>query len=210
MTATKEALLDTYTPGQTITYVTRVENTGSAPLYNLTIVDNLADGLIRYINTSVEGYLNGSPIEIAVQTTTNSATFKVNSIVEPTANGGSTTGPVITVKPDPTATVTIANYAALEMTKSVDKSSIYSGESLVYTFKIINRGNETATNVAFSDIFPAGYKIETITLKTPDEPDPIIYDPTTYVNFTTLAIPNLVIPVGTSTLVVTGTYTTTT
>ena len=94
------------------------------------------------------------------------------------------------------------------MTKSVDKSSIYSGESLVYTFKIINRGNETATNVAFSDIFPAGYKIETITLKTPDEPDPIIYDPTTYVNFTTLAIPNLVIPVGTSTLVVTGTYTT--
>lgn len=236
LTATKEALLDTYTPGQTITYITRVENTGSAPLYNLTIVDNLADGLIRYINTSVEGYLNGSPIEIAVQTTTNSATFKVNSIVEPTdnvliifetttptsnpdtltntqtitANGGSTTGPVITVKPDPTATVTIANYAALEMTKSVDKSSIYSGESLVYTFKIINRGNETATNVAFSDIFPAGYKIETITLKTPDEPDPIIYDPTTYVNFTTLAIPNLVIPVGTSTLVVTGTYTTTT
>ena len=54
LTATKEALLDTYTPGQTITYVTRVENTGSAPLYNLTIVDNLADGLIRYINTSVE------------------------------------------------------------------------------------------------------------------------------------------------------------
>lgn len=86
LTATKEALLDTYTPGQTITYVTRVENTGSAPLYNLTIVDNLADGLIRYINTSVEGYLNGSPIEIAVQTTTNSATFKVNSIVEPTDN----------------------------------------------------------------------------------------------------------------------------
>ena len=80
---------------------------------------------------------------------------------------------------------------------------------IIYTFKIINRGNETATNVAFSDIFPAGYKIETITLKTPDEPDPIIYDPTTYVNFTTLAIPNLVIPVGTSTLVVTGTYTTT-
>ena len=200
---------------------------------NLTIVDNLADGLIRYINTSVEGYLNGSPIEIAVQTTTNSATFKVNSIVEPTdnvliifetttptsnpdtltntqtitANGGSTTGPVITVKPDPTATVTIANYAALEMTKSVDKSSIYSGESLVYTFKIVNRGNETATNVTFNDIFPTGYKINSIILKTPDSPDPIIYDPGTYVQFTTLRIDNLVIPVGTSTLTVTGIYT---
>lgn len=236
LSATKEALLDTYTPGQNITYVTRVENTGSAPLYNLTIVDNLADGLIRYIDNSAKGYLNGTPIEITVQKTTNTVTFIINSIVEPTdnvlivfetttptsnpetltntqtvtANGGSTTGPVITAKPAPSATVTLANYAALEMTKSVDKSSIYSGESLVYTFKIINRGNETATNVAFNDTFPTGYKIETITLKTPDEPDPVIYDPATYVNFTTLAIPNLAIPVGTSTLVVTGTYTATT
>ena len=37
LTATKEALLDTYTPNQTITYVTRVENTWSASLYNLTV-----------------------------------------------------------------------------------------------------------------------------------------------------------------------------
>lgn len=233
LTATKEALLDSYTPGQTITYITRIENTGSASLYNLTIVDDLAEGLIHYIDTSVEGYLNGTPIEITVQKATNTITFIVNSVVEPTdnvliifetttpttnpetltntqtvtANGGSTTGSVITAKPNPTATVTIANYVALEITKSVDKSSIYSGESLVYTFRIINRGNETATNVAFNDIFPAGYKIETITLHSPDSPDPIIYDPATYVNFTTLAIPNLAIPIGTSTLVVTGTYT---
>ena len=57
LTATKEALLDTYTPNQTITYVTRVENTGSASLYNLTVVDDLAKGLTQYVDNSVEGYL---------------------------------------------------------------------------------------------------------------------------------------------------------
>ena len=41
----------------------------------------------------------------------------------------------------------------------------------------------------------------------PDSPTPIIYDPTTYVTGTTLTIPNLAIPVGTSTLTVSGIYT---
>ena len=233
LTATKEALLDSYTPGQTITYVTRVENTGSASLYNLTIVDDLAHGTLQYIDTSIEGYLNGSPIEVDVQKTANTVTFKIDNVLNPndnvliifetttpttnpeqitntqtiTANGGSTTGPIVTAKPNPSATVTLANYVTLDITKAVDKTSIYSGESLVYTFKIVNRGNETATNVTFNDIFPTGYKINSITLKTPDSPDPIIYDPGTYVQFTTLRIDNLVIPVGTSTLTVTGIYT---
>ena len=124
-----------------------------------------------------------------------------------TANGGSTTGPIVAVTPNPSASVKLANYVTLDITKAVDKTSIYSGESLVYTFKIVNRGNETATNVTFNDIFPTGYKINSIILKTPDSPDPIIYDPGTYVQFTTLRIDNLVIPVGTSTLTVTGIYT---
>ena len=76
LTATKEALLDSYTPGQTITYITRVENTGSASLYNLTIVDDLANGTLQYIDTSIEGYLNGSPIEVDVQKTANTVTLK--------------------------------------------------------------------------------------------------------------------------------------
>ena len=220
LTATKEALLDSYTPGQTITYITRVENTGSASLYNLTIVDDLANGTLQYIDTSIEGYLNGSPFKIdnvlnpndnvliIFETTTPTTNpEQITNTQTITANGGSTTGPIVTAKPNPSATVTLANYVTLDITKAVDKTSIYSGESLVYTFKIVNRGNETATNVTFNDIFPTGYKINSIILKTPDSPDPIIYDPGTYVQFTTLRIDNLVIPVGTSTLTVTGIYT---
>ncbi len=233
LTATKEALLDTYTPNQTITYVTRVENTGSASLYNLTVVDDLAKGLTQYVDNSVEGYLNGTPIEVNVQITNNTVIFTIDNVINPndnvliifetttpttrpdvltntqtiTANGGSTTGPIVAVTPNPSASVKLANYVTLDITKAVDKTSIYSGESLVYTFKIVNRGNETATNVTFNDIFPTGYKINSIILKTPDSPDPIIYDPGTYVQFTTLRIDNLVIPVGTSTLTVTGIYT---
>ena len=118
LTATKEALLDTYTPNQTITYVTRVENTGSASLYNLTVVDDLAKGLTQYIDNSVEGYLNGTPIEVNVQITNNTVIFTIDNVINPndnvliifetttlqirpdvltntqtiTANGGSTTG----------------------------------------------------------------------------------------------------------------------
>ena len=50
-------------------------------------------------------------------------------------------------------------------------------------------------------------QFNSISLTTPDSPTPIIYDPTTYVTGTTLTIPNLAIPVGTSTLTVSGIYT---
>ena len=203
LTATKEALLDTYTPNQTITYVTRVENTGSASLYNLTVVDDLAKGLTQYVDNSVEGYLNGTPIEVNVQITNNTVIFTIDNVI----NGGSTTGPIVAVTPNPSASVKLANYVSLDITKSANKASIYSGDTLVYTFQIINNGNETATNVSFSDVFPTGYTINSISLTTPDSPTPIIYDPTTYVTGTTLTIPNLAIPVGTSTLTVSGIYT---
>ena len=233
LTATKEALLDTYTPNQTITYVTRVENTGSASLYILTVVDDLAKGLTQYVDNSVEGYLNGTPIEVNVQITNNTVIFTIDNVINPndnvliifetttpttrpdvltntqtiTANGGSTTGPIVAVTPNPSASVKLANYVSLDITKSANKASIYSGDTLVYTFQIINNGNETATNVSFSDVFPTGYTINSISLTTPDSPTPIIYDPTTYVTGTTLTIPNLAIPVGTSTLTVSGIYT---
>ena len=194
LTATKEALLDSYTPGQTITYITHVENTGSASLYNLTIVDDLANGTLQYIDTSIEGYLNGSPIEVDVQKTANTVTFKIDNVLNPNDN-------VLIIFETTTPTT---NPEQITNTQTI---TAYSGESLVYTFKIVNRGNETATNVTFNDIFPTGYKINSIILKTPDSPDPIIYDPGTYVQFTTLRIDNLVIPVGTSTLTVTGIYT---
>ena len=86
LTATKEALLDTYTPNQTITYVTRVENTGSASLYNLTVVDDLAKGLTQYIDNSVEGYLNGTPIEVNVQITNNTVIFTIDNVINPNDN----------------------------------------------------------------------------------------------------------------------------
>ena len=163
LTATKEALLDSYTPGQTITYITRVENTGSASLYNLTIVDDLANGTLQYIDTSIEGYLNGSPIEVDVQKTANTVTFKIDNVLNPndnvliifetttpttnpeqitntqtiTANGGSTTGPIVTAKPNPSATVTLANYVTLDITKAVDSmiSSQQYTKSIVLFYK---------------------------------------------------------------------------
>lgn len=231
--ATKESLLDTYTPGQTITYLTRIQNTGSSSLYNLTVTDDLANGLIQYIDGSVNAYLNGSPIEINTQQTANSLTFRIDNVINPndnvlivfetstpltrpdvltntqtiTANGGSTTGPIVTVTPNPSVSLTLANYVSLDISKSANKTSIYSGDTLVYTFQITNNGNETARNVAFKDVFPTGYTVNNITLTTPDSPTPIIYDPTTYVSGTTLSINDLTIPVGTSTLTVTGIYT---
>ena len=53
-----------------------------------------------------------------------------------TANGGSTTGPIVAVTPNPSASVKLANYVSLDITKSANKASIYSGDTLVYTFQM--------------------------------------------------------------------------
>lgn len=232
LSATVTSLLKDYTPGKHITYISRIENTGSSAIYNLKVTDNLGNGVTRYIPKSVKGFLNGTPIHIENQYSKNSVTFTVNHVLNPndnviiifetstpaknlesiqttqtiSGNGGTTSGTVVNVIPKPTATVALANYATLNITKSVSSNSIYDGDELNYIFEITNSGNNIATHVTFSDSFPDGYKIKSITLSNDNSSTPMTFNPATYVSTNILTIPNLTIPVGTSKLIVSGIY----
>lgn len=79
-----------------------------------------------------------------------------------TANGGSVSGPIITVNPSPIATINIANFAQLCISKQSDKETIASGETLTYTFTINNSGNEQANNVVLTDTLPQNFTISQV------------------------------------------------
>lgn len=227
MIATKTPLVNTYTPNNQITYITRIENNGSSSIYNLSVVDDLGNGSLNYVDNSAHAYMNGTPINVTVTSSTNTITFNITNILNPndnvliifevnptsntstitntqtiTGNGGSTNGTLITVSPSPSATVNIESYARLEITKTASSQSIYPGDDLNYTFVLTNSGNIPATNVTFTDDFMNNYTINTITLTS--NGTTTTYSPSSYYTNNTLTIPNLTIPVGTSTLVVNG------
>ena len=185
LTATKEALLDTYTPNQTITYVTRVENTGSASLYNLTVVDDLAKGLTQYVDNSVEGYLNGTPIEVNVQITNNTVIFTIDNVINPNDNVliiFETTTP--TTRPDVltnTQTITangsdqplvlsllshqilallvkLANYVSFRLLPNQQIKLVFIVETHLFILsKLSIMVMKLQQMFTFSDVFPTGY-----------------------------------------------------
>ena len=64
-----------------------------------------------------------------------------------------------------TVAVTIVNCAAdslttdLSITKTVDKTVVRRGETVVYTIKVVNNSNHTARNIDVRDVLPAGLEL---------------------------------------------------
>lgn len=131
-----------------------------------------------------------------------------------TANGGSATGPAVTVDPDVSATVNVTNYAQLFISKQSDKDTITSGDSLTYTFTINNTGNQQANNVVLTDKLPENFTINQISVTSGG--NTTIYQPSEY-NLdsatNTLTLPNssgtaISVPANSSaTVQITGTVT---
>lgn len=232
LSATLTPLLENYTPGNCITYISRIENTGSAAVYNLKIIDDLGKGTLNYITESAKAFINGNPVPVKSQINNDNITFIISNVLNPKdnviiifdvtssmsnpasitttqtilGNGGSLTGSTVEAVFQPKATVTLADYVSLNITKLASSDSIYDGDELSYTFEMTNSGNNCARDVTFSDTFPSGYKINSITLLPANSPTPITYDPATHLIKNVLTISHLTLPVGTSILTVSGIY----
>ena len=170
--ATKTAIEGTYTPGELVTYVVTLRNTGTSALTGLTVTDNLGGydfgGTtvypLTYEDGSVARFVNGVPQAAPTVTAGPPLVFggisipaggdvvlvyqaRVNSYADPAAGG--TIVNTVTITGDGLAnpitaseTVDAAAAAALSITKSITPAQVVDNDRVTYTFVIQNTGNE--------------------------------------------------------------------
>ena len=172
ITATKTSVEGTYTPGGLVTYVVTLRNTGSAPLNNLTVTDDLGgyvfNGTTVYPLTYEDGsaalFLNGVPQPAPAVTPGPPLVItgisipaggdavlvyqtRVNSFASPAAGGTivntvSVTGNGLNNPATATETVVVAADPQLTISKSITPTQVVDNDRVTYTFVIQNSGNE--------------------------------------------------------------------
>lgn len=247
MEVTKTAIASGIRSGSNAAYILRIDNSGPGTLYNPTITDDLgnssvnADPPLKYIEGSAKFYVNGDPAAGTASSSENQIVFSSGAALQPgdnlivvyaasvdetqagtitntitaQANSGSASGALITDMA--TATITLTPYANISIFKTADKASVVSGDTLTYTFTLMNTGAQAADSISFVDALPSEFTVTSVSYTTNGTTTPI--DSTDYSITTpnTLTIPDvgssLVISVpaattegpGITTITVTGT-----
>ncbi len=174
LTASKTAVRAQYSPGDDLTYVITLVNSGATALNELTVSDNLgaytlgqstytpltyAAGSIRYY---VNGVLQTAPAVtagppmtitgISVPAGGNAALIyeaQPNRFAPPSVGGAilntaTITGAVLTTPVTAEETVAVQNEPALSISKSLTPSTVAENGQITYTFVIENTGNTAA------------------------------------------------------------------
>ena len=172
LTATKTAIEGTYTPGEQVTYVVTLRNTGNTALTGLTVTDDLGgydfNGTTVYPLTYEVGsaalFADGVPQAAPAVTAGPPLVFTgitvpaggdvvlvyqatANAYADPAVGGTivntvTVTGNGITTPITATETVTAAEAADLTITKSITPTQVVDNDRVTYTFVIQNTGNE--------------------------------------------------------------------
>lgn len=196
MTAVKNVQNSGFRPGEILSYYITVTNTGTDSLFNLTISDDLGGvgNPLTFVDSSAYLNFNGVVTPI-IPNTVNPLSFVIpnaftpgdiatidflvrvsasldNEITEITntatvfANEGSETGPILTVDPNPSVTLSREEYANVVITKSISTETITEGVPFSYTLELENSGNLPATGVIVTDVLPEGFVVNSITSTT--------------------------------------------
>ena len=171
LSITKNNVNQTYTPGERITYVVNLINSGATAMTGITLTDDLgaytfgADTRtpLTYVPNTLLYYVNGvlqttptvtagPPLTVtglAVPAGGNIAVVyqaDVNGYATPTAgatvtNTATVTGTGITTPLTATSTTTVNDAPRLTVTKSLSPTTVAENGQLTYTFTIQNYGN---------------------------------------------------------------------
>ena len=172
LTATKTAVEGTYAPGETVTYVVTLRNTGGSALTGITLTDDLGGYPfagntvypLTYVANSATLFINGVPQPapavdagppLAVNNLTIPAGGDLVLVYQATANAyanpavGGTIVNTVTITGDgiatpitATETVTVENAPNLTISKSISPAQVVDNDRVTYTFVIQNTGNE--------------------------------------------------------------------
>lgn len=170
--ATKTAVEGSYIPGELVTYVVTLRNTGGTVLSALTITDNLGGYVfngatvypLTYETGSVALFVNGVPQPAPAVTAgpplvvsgisipgNGDAVLvyqaRVNAFADPAVDGiientVSVTGDGLSAPVTATETITAAADPELTITKSITPAQVVDNDRVTYTFVIQNSGNE--------------------------------------------------------------------
>ena len=172
LVATKTAVEGSYTPGQLVTYVITLRNTGNAPLTGLVVTDDLGgydfNGTTVYPLTYEDGsaalFTNGVPQAAPTVTAGPPLVFsditvpadgdvvivyqaRANAYANPVAGGTidntvTVTGDGLSAPITATETVGVAVEPMLSISKSITPTQVVDNDRVTYTFVIQNSGNQ--------------------------------------------------------------------
>ena len=175
LAVTKTAVEGSYTPGNLVTYVVTLRNTGAGTLSGLTVTDDLGgysfgSGTaypLTYEDGSVLAFINGAPqsapavtagppLVISGLTIPGSSDMvlvyqaRVNAFADPTVEG--TIANTVTVSGDglsapvtSSASVSADIAPMLTISKSITPAQVVDNDRVTYTFVIQNSGNDAVT-----------------------------------------------------------------
>ena len=190
MEMTKTAVDSSISAGSDAVYVVRLENTGTNNLTGISITDDLGEDELTYVNGTAQFYLNGSPVTgtatpgsgnvvfattetlepgdnlivIYAASTDDDQTCSVTNTVTATATADCSSRAVVTATAE--ETITIEPEANVSIFKSADQDTVSSGDTLTYTFTLMNTGTADATNVKFTDELPEEFTVQSVSYNT--------------------------------------------
>ena len=172
LTATKTAIEGTYTPGELVTYVVTLRNTGGTALTGVTVTDDLGGYVfegntvypLTYEDGSATVFVNGVPQAAPAVTAGPPLVVsglnipaggdlvlvyqaRANQFADPAADGTivntvTVTGDGITTPITATEIVTAASAPELTISKAISPTQVVDNDRVTYTFVIQNTGNE--------------------------------------------------------------------
>ena len=192
LSADKTAVSGTYAPGELVTYVITIRNTGTGAFTGLTVTDDLGGGTnapLTYEPGTALYFVNGAPQAAPAVTAGPPLVFtginvpaggdavivyqaRANNFADPqpggtVANTVTITGGGLTAPVTATETVTVETGPDLAITKTITPAQVADNGQVTYTFLIQNSGNEAlvATDDAVvTDLFDPILTNLTVTL----------------------------------------------
>lgn len=211
---TKTPVAPSAVQGGNAVYTLRMTNTGSGTLFAPTFTDDLGAGQLTYVVGSAQFFKNGNPIAgtatvnsptelvfttnetldeddnfiVVYAVTVGSAqTEDITNTVVGTARGGCESGCEATDSDD--AEISIEYTANVSIFKYASEETVSCGDTLSYTFTLMNTGNEAAEDVIFIDTLPEQFTVTAVSYTADSVTTPIPASDYTIDAANTLTIP---------------------